>query len=131
MTETPPGERSRGRQHRSPERGAYRHGYRAGDPKKRRIPPDLEQHAPRIARAFKAAGIAGVSRQQEHLLAEVAALRDQVRVQSAATNRLDMMMGQVLNIRTRMLEQMRGMVAQHRRFADRLSRLDRDRRGRL
>ena len=129
MTETPPGQRSGGRQHRSPERGAHRHGYRAGDPKKRRVPPDLEQGAPRIARAFKAAGIAGVSRQQERLLAEVAALRDEVRMQSAATNRLDMMMGQMLKIQTGILEQMRAMVAQHQRFAERLSRLDRDRRG--
>jgi len=56
-------------------------------------------------------------------------LRDEVRVQSAATNRLDMMMGQMLKIQTGMLEQMRSMVAQHQRFAERLSRLDRDRRG--
>jgi hypothetical protein len=64
-----------------------------------------------------------ISRQQG-LLAEVAALRDEVRVQSAATNRLDMMMGQVLNILVGMLEQMRAMVTQHQRFADRLSRLE-------
>jgi hypothetical protein len=65
-----------------------------------------------------------ISRQQDRLLAEVAALRDEVRVQSAVTSRLDTMMGQVLNIVTGMLEQMRVMVAQHQRFADRLSRLE-------
>jgi hypothetical protein len=89
----------------------------------------LEQRAPRIARAFEAAGIVGVSRQQKRLLAEVATLRDEVRVQSAIVGRLDTMIGQMLNIQTGMLEQIRAMVAQHQRFADRLSRLDRDRRG--
>jgi hypothetical protein len=44
-----------------------------------------------------------ISRQQERLLAEVAALRDEVRVQSAVTNRLDTMTGQMLNIQTGML----------------------------
>lgn len=65
-----------------------------------------------------------ISRQQERLLAEVAALRDEVRVQSAVTNRLDTMMGQMLTIQTGMLEQIRAMVAQHQRFADRLNRLE-------
>jgi hypothetical protein len=65
-----------------------------------------------------------ISRQQDRLLAEVAALRDEVRVQSAITNRLDTMIGQMLNIQTGMLEQIRAMVAQHQRFADRLSRLE-------
>jgi len=59
-----------------------------------------------------------ISRQQEQALAEVAALRDEVRVQSAVINRLDAMMGQALNIVTGMLEQMRAMVAQHQRFAE-------------
>jgi hypothetical protein len=54
-----------------------------------------------------------ISRQQERLLAEVAALRDAVRVQSAVTNHLDTMMGQMLNIQTGMLEQIRAVVAQH------------------
>ena len=34
------------------------------------------------------------------------------------------MMGQMLTIQTGMLEQMRAMVAQHQRFADRLQRLE-------
>jgi hypothetical protein len=63
-----------------------------------------------------------ISRQQERLLAEVAALCDDVRVQSAVTSRLDTMIGQMLNIQTGMLEQIRAMVAQHQR-ADQLSRL--------
>jgi hypothetical protein len=71
---------------------------------------------PRIPRAFEAAGIADVSRQQDRLLAEVAALRDKVRVQSAVSNPLDTMMGQMLNILTAMLEQIRAMVAQHQRL---------------
>jgi hypothetical protein len=65
-----------------------------------------------------------ISRQQEQALAEVAALRDEVRVQSALANRLNTMMEQVLTIVTGMLEQMRAMVAQHQRFAERLTRLD-------
>jgi len=54
-----------------------------------------------------------ISRQQEQALAEVAALRDEMRVHSAIINRLDTMMGQSLNILTGMLEQIRAMVAQH------------------
>ena len=68
-----------------------------------------------------------ISRQQERALDAAAALRDEMRVHSAIINRLDTMMGQSLNILTGMLEQIRPMVAQHQRFADRLSRLDRDR----
>jgi hypothetical protein len=65
----------------------------------------LEQRAPRIARAFEAAGIIGVSRQQKLLLAEVVALRDEVRMQSAVTSRLDTMIGQMLNIQSGMFAQ--------------------------
>jgi hypothetical protein len=50
-----------------------------------------------------------IPQQGERLLG--AALQDEVRVQSAVSNRLDTMMGQVLNIVTGMFEQMRAMVA--------------------
>jgi hypothetical protein len=48
-------------------------------------------------------------------------LRDEVRVQSAATNRLDMMIGASAQDRRRDAQQMRAMTAQRQRFADRLS----------
>jgi hypothetical protein len=65
-----------------------------------------------------------LGRQVERLLAEVAGLRDELRVQGAICTRLDPMMGQMLIIQTGMLEQMRTMVAQHQRFADRPQRLE-------
>ena len=65
-----------------------------------------------------------LGRQFERLLAEVAGMRDELRVQGAICTRLDAMMGQTLTIQTGMLEQMRAMVAQHQRFADRLQRLE-------
>jgi len=57
-----------------------------------------------------------LGRQIERLLAEVAGMRDEFRVQGAICTRLDAMMGQMLTIQTGMLEQMRAMVAQHQRF---------------
>jgi hypothetical protein len=65
-----------------------------------------------------------LGKQVERLLAEVAGLRDELRVQGAICTRLDAMMGQTLTIQTGMLEQMRAMVGQHQRFADRLQRLE-------
>ena len=65
-----------------------------------------------------------ISRQQEQALAEVAALRDEVRVQSALANRLDAMVGHDCHARA---DPRDGGAASE--VADRLSRLDRDRRG--
>ena len=52
-----------------------------------------------------------LGRQIERLLAEVAGMRDEFRVQGAICTRLVAMMGQMLTIQTGMLEQMRAMVA--------------------
>ena len=57
-----------------------------------------------------------LGRRIERLLAEVAGMRDELRVQGAICTRLDAMMGQMLTIQTGMLEQMRAMVAQRQRF---------------
>lgn len=59
-----------------------------------------------------------LGRQVERLVAEVAGMRDELRVQGAICIRLTAMMGQMLTIQTGILEQMRAMVAQHQRFAD-------------
>jgi hypothetical protein len=57
-----------------------------------------------------------LGRQVERLLAEVAGMRDELRVRGAICTRLGAMMGQMLTIQTGMLEQMRAMVAQHQRL---------------
>ena len=65
-----------------------------------------------------------LGRQVERLPAEIAGMRDDLRVQGAICTRLDAMMGQMITIQTGMLEQMRAMVAQHQRFADRQQHLE-------
>lgn len=65
-----------------------------------------------------------ISRQQERLLAEVAALRDDMRVLTAIVLRHETMLIRLDETLNGVLQQITAMVAQHQRFADRLSRLE-------